>query len=312
MAKNLEKMILSPPQQAALDALLPVGRIATSGIRVGLPVIPRTHSIIVGPSGSGKSYLARKMGEILGIPTLVINVGTWIITASRSEPWSINSVVDWLDRLPGGGILVLDEIDKLSSPNEWSRYVRLEIHDILDGIIPVAATIPAGCLPEEAVPDYREHLMKKLRDRIMVIGCGAWQSAWKSNGKTMGFSANQEFQLPEPPTREQISENIDAELRQRFRDEITIISPMISEDYKMVAKNIARQIPEDLRRDWDAQLGATIRQAVDGSLGMRAMEELLLKALLLSGKGKEPESLPLPQSLKPPRPEPDPFPFQMI
>src|SRR5690606_14930802 len=107
-------MILSPQQEHALTQLLPVARIATSGIRAGLPVLPRTHTLLIGPSGSGKSFLARALGQKLGLPVLVINVATWVITAAKSEPWTISTIAEWLDRLPpGGGVLALDEIDKL-------------------------------------------------------------------------------------------------------------------------------------------------------------------------------------------------------
>lgn len=304
-------MILSPQQQHALDQLLPVGRIATSGIRAGLPVNPRTHTLLIGPSGSGKSFLARKLAQSLGIPCLVINVATWVITASRSEPWTMSSIAEWVDRLQGGGVLVLDEIDKIDSPAEWTRYVRLEIHDVLDGIIPAATKLPIDPPADADFPvpvdtvggtmTFREILAKKLREEVMVIGCGAWQSAWKANGRAMGFSGSSVPMLPEPPTREQLLASIDAELRQRFRDEVVLLPTMMPTDYSEVARDLARKIPAELLPAWRKELGAALRRAADGSLGMRALEELLLRALLLSGAGRESEYLSEPQALKPAR-----------
>ena len=64
-------MILSPQQQRVMDALIPVAEIATDGSRENLTVMPRCHSLIVGPSGSGKSYVARKIAEELGLPCIV-------------------------------------------------------------------------------------------------------------------------------------------------------------------------------------------------------------------------------------------------
>jgi len=303
-------MILSPQQQHVLNKLLPVARIATSGIRSGMPVLPRTHSLLIGPSGSGKSFLARKLGDQLGIPTLVINVATWMIVGARTEQWTVSLIADWLDRLPGAGVLVMDEIDKLQSPSEWTRNARLEIHDLLDGVLPAATKLPIESLPAESFPqgtgkDQREELERTLRERVMIIGCGAWQSAWRGNARSMGFQPGGNPLLPEPPSREQILQAIDPELRQRFRDEIVLLPTMLPEDYARVAGEIANQIPTELIPAWNKEIGGVLRRAADGSLGMRALEELLLKAMLLSGKGKEPDKNPEPQRLKSPRPEPE-------
>ncbi|GAA5127312.1 hypothetical protein GCM10023212_31930 [Luteolibacter yonseiensis] len=232
-----------------------------------------------------------------------------MIAGSRGDPWTISLIADWLDRLPGAGVLVLDEIDKLQSPSEWTRNVRLEIHDLLDGVLPVATKLPIESLPAESFPqgsgkDQKAELERTLRERVMIMGCGAWQSAWRGNARTLGFNSSKELFLPEPPTKEQILAEIDAELRQRFRDEIVLLSPMLPADYAHVAKDIARQIPQELIPAWNKEIGGVLRRAADGFLGMRAIEELLLKAMLLAGKGKEPDKSPEPQSLKPPRPEP--------
>ena len=120
----------------------------------------------------------------------------------------------------------------------------------------------------------------------------------------MGFTSSGAPMLPGPPTREQILAAIDPELRQRFRDEVILLPTMMPDDYSCVAKDIARRIPADLLPAWNKEIGRVLRQAADGSLGMRALEELLLKALMLSGAGNEPQEMPEPQTLKPPRPEP--------
>ena len=83
---------------------------------------------------------------MLGISTLVINVSSWVVLSAKNEPWTYSEICSWLDANgSAGGILVLDEIDKLTSNGDtsWLNHIILEIHDLLDGIIPLAARLPS-------------------------------------------------------------------------------------------------------------------------------------------------------------------------
>ena len=298
-------MILSPSQQHALDKLLPVARIATDGSRVELPLNPRTHSLIVGPSGCGKSFLARRIAEELKLPCMVVNVSSWMIQGERGSNWTFNQIVEWLATLQGGGVLVLDEIDKAGGgesgggvESEWKQHIRLELHDLLDFVIPPCVSLPsqneggaamsATALWEETIEylkvpprDERQWLCDQLRHRVFVVGCGAWQGAWKTNTRSLGFSTTAAT-LPEPPSRQQILGSIDPELRLRFRDEIAVLPPMIPEDYAAVARKLVTKIPLHARPHWDKLIGKAIMEAAAGCLGMRMFEELVLKAMVLS------------------------------
>jgi ATPase family associated with various cellular activities (AAA) len=282
-------MILSPQQQAVLTEIMPVAKIATDGCRSGLPLIPRCHTLLIGPSGSGKSYLAKEIAKSIGLPCLTINVATWILTASRNEPSTWTQIVEWLTSLTCGGVIVIDEVDKCNGQAEYTQSVRLELHDLLDGMIPNSAKFPQpltdflGLNPGEIIVHSRDNLTRILKERVMVIGCGAWQSAWKSNTRKLGFTTGTTTP-PEPPSASQITSSIDPELRQRFRDKVFFLPPMIPEDYAVVARAIAAMIPSEFRKEWEIQLGATIRKAVEGNLGMRALEELLLTAMILTKK----------------------------
>jgi hypothetical protein len=297
-------MTLSPQQQTLVDRLLPIARIATNGTRSGLPLMARCHSLIVGPSGSGKTFIAKEIGSVLGVPVLVINVATWLIIASRAETWTVSIIADWVDRLPGGGLLVLDEIDKLQLDSEWARYVRLEIHDLLDGRFPAATAFPEE-LPadlQSGAESRLSGLSLRLRDRVMVIGCGAWQSAWHQSSKTVGFNGgNFEF-IPQAPTRQQMLQSIDSELRQRFRDEIAVLSPMGRADYEIVAESLEQKIPLQILPAWQEARAAAMARASEGMLGMRAFEELLLEAMVSSGFGSQVQ--PQNEKLRAPRPPP--------
>jgi len=109
--------------------------------------------------------------------------------------------------------------------------------------------------------DERQCLCDQLRPRVFVVGCGAWQGAWKSNTRSLGFCITA-TSLPEPPSRQQILGSIDAELRLRFRDEIAVLPPMIPEDYAAVARKLVTKIPPHARPHWDKLIGQAIREGV--------------------------------------------------
>jgi hypothetical protein len=290
--------ILSPQQQRVMEELMPIAQIATDGTRDGMALLPRCHSLILGPSGSGKTYLAKKIAEQLNLPCLTLNVATWILLSNKAEPTTWTSIVEWLGALRTGGVIILDECDKLSGMgagfvHEYTNFLRLEIHDLLDSSIPISVKMPAQLdfdgtsIPWDVppLPWDPNDLGKFLRERVMIIGCGAWQAAWKSNGRQLGFSSGPP-PVPEPPTRNQILGSIDSELRQRFRDQVSILPPMMPADFIAVAKKLALQIPQEAQAAWREHLGCAIKTAVDGNLGMRVFEELLLKALVLARQPK--------------------------
>ena len=304
MKKNQNPDILSPQQQTLLACLLPVARIATNGCSENLPVRPRTHTIVAGPSGSGESHLARRLSVSLGISALVVNVSSWVVLSARNEPWTFSLICEWLGTLDGkGGILVLEEIDKLtngeaqSTNGGWLSFIRLEMHDLLDGIIPHAARLPSVPsdelweVPSTETPDslQRDVLSKCLRDRVFIVACGAWQHAYRSNSRRIGFGSG--TNESEPPSREQILKSIEPELRQRFRSEVGWLPPLALSDYLTVSTKIANRISDPrIRSAWTRLSGPAIEEAVAGCLGMRIFEELMLAAVLETQSHDEPDS----------------------
>lgn len=272
---------------------MPIAKIATDGSREGMAIMPRCHSLIVAPSGVGKSYVARYISNMLNLPILVLNVGSWVLLSHKSESWTWTHIVEWISSLSGGGILVLDEIDKCAGGSEWSNYLRLEIHSLLDAVIDTTIPLPNQVnefllenpwteAQDQTAPQVRGCLEKVLRERVMVIGCGAWQSVWRGNARQMGFSNGGTESIPEPPSREQILASIEPELRQRFRNSILLMHPMSKADYECVAKSIENIIPHHVLPAWTHLVDNAIQQAVDSTLGMRVFEELLLEAMVKS------------------------------
>ena len=133
-------MILSTGQKAVLTELIPIAKLALKAEKQTFPISYRTHSLVCGPSGSGKSFLMHKLADILQVPILFLNVANWTPVGGKGEPtWIV--IKEFIDENPKG-IIVLDEIDKIGSENsEWIGHVRLEIFDLLDARIPSSINV---------------------------------------------------------------------------------------------------------------------------------------------------------------------------
>jgi len=287
-------MILSPQQQSVLNELIPIARIATNGVRADSPFPFRTHSLIIGPSGGGKSFLAASLSISIGLPILIINVSSWVVLSARNEPWTFSSICQWLDSSPKGGIIVLDELDKITN-GDWGITARLEVMSLLDLVIPLATKLPVDKdnilswdlpAPDPPITIAREVLEKCLRERVFIVGCGAWQHEWRSNSRQIGFPMKQTTIAP--PSREQLLHSMEPELLQRFRNKICWLPPMGHADYQTVSDSIERSIlnPE-VRGAWGSLADAAIEDAVANGLGMRVFEELMLTALLQTQRSRE-------------------------
>ncbi|MEI7910242.1 MAG: AAA family ATPase [Verrucomicrobiota bacterium] len=289
-------MILSPQQQSVLNELIPIARIATNGMRADMPIRPRTHALIVSPSGGGKSFLASCIGTRMGLPTMIIQVPSWVVLAAKNEPWTFSDVCEFVYKSPNGAVIVLDEVDKGSNgSSDWSATIFGELLALLDGVIPQATKLPIDMddissweipQPNPPVLVERRVLEKRLRERVFIVGCGAWQHAWRSNSRRIGFP----MQKPsiEPPSREQLLQSMEPELRQRFRSQICWLPPMGRSDYQTVSDSIVKTIQNpETRRIWCGLADAAIDQALADGLGMRVFEDLMLTALLQTPKPRE-------------------------
>ena len=289
-------MILSPQQQSVINELIPIARIATNGMRADMPIRPRTHSLIISPSGGGKTFLASSIGSRLGLPTMVINVPSWVVLSARNEPWTLSDVCEFVYKYPNGSVIILDEADKGSNgSSDWSATIFGELLSLLDGVIPQATKLPVDMddlsswespQPNPPVLVERRVLEKLLRERVFIVGCGAWQHAWRSNSRQIGFPV--EKASTEPPSREQLLQSIKPELRQRFRNKICWMPPMSRLDYQTVSDSIVKGIQNpETRHIWHSLADAAIDQALADCLGMRVFEELMLTSLLHTSKARE-------------------------
>ncbi len=246
-------------------------------------VQPRWHTLIVGSSGSGKSFLAEKLSADCKVPLLKLSTSSWILAGAGEKkiPASWQHVAQTILGWNGVGILFLDEIDKVASETcSWTTYLRTELYGLLDG------TVPSGLLIND---DHRDERLLQRRDRtllqmklkndVFVVSAGAFQSIWdRVSGAEIGFRPT-EFSAPSVD-QQTLSQLLQRELVNRFGTIIQLPFPT-DNDYASMLESVAQSVPE---------LSAKIRlvgtemipEAVKNKIGARFAERVIAKAIRLS------------------------------
>ncbi len=124
----------SETQLAAFERLTKIGetffcaQLPQTGIR------PRLDPLVVGSSGSGKTFLARAVANHLEVPLIKLTFGEWLVAGARSCSIAtvelVRQFIDGHER----GIIQIDELDKARAgfQREWSIAAYAELFSLLD------------------------------------------------------------------------------------------------------------------------------------------------------------------------------------
>jgi len=283
------KQFYSPGQRKAIEKLRPILQLATSSVRPDLSLSTRTNTLVAGPSGSGKSFLAKALAAEAGLPIWETNVSTWIVLGARNGNPTLVSLFEWINRMPKG-VIFLDELEKpfpynaggsSSGSSDWFNSVRMEIHDLLDARMPDAAIQ----VDEAAMADSYDGMLStrdckdllkfsvemKLRNSFLIIGAGTWQHLWTTNQNTIGY--NSDLKPTTMLDQGQIMRSISPEILLRFRNEVLFLPPMTESDFHQVLRDRLGQIPVNYRKRFAELVHRAIPRAMEFGLGMRIIEE---------------------------------------
>ena len=285
---------LSPAQTEALKKLRPILKLATSAVRPALNLPTRVHTLLTGPSGSGKSFLARALAKEAGVPIWEGNVSTWIVLGARSANPTLAALVEWIHKTPQG-VIFLDELEKPFPANsggnsggssgaigEWFNSVKMELHELLDGRVPDAAihvddetmnqTYNGELSARECRSLIKHDVERKLKTSFMVIGAGTWQHLWTETGSTIGFNSAAHSVLSIDHHR--LTKSISPEILLRFRQQVLFLRPMAESDFHDVLTAQLGMIAEPQRRRYAELVLRAIPRAIEFGLGMRIFEEV--------------------------------------
>lgn len=286
--KQTDKSIFTPAQKSVIEKLRMIGHLATSPSRGNLKLATRTNTLITGPSGSGKSFIAKALAAELRVPLWEINVSAWIVLGARNDSPTLASLCNWVSRNTKG-IIFIDELEKPfpyssdgNGSSEWYNTVRMELHDILDSRMPVGGilvddetinTTYKGLLSNHECKEIvKIDVESKLRDSFLIVGAGTWQHLWTKNQRSLGFRGDS-VQIT-TLDQGQLLKSISPEILLRFRGEVLFLRPMTEADFRQVLDDRTALVPVNYRKRFSELVHAAIPKALEYGLGMRVLEEV--------------------------------------
>lgn len=178
----------------------------------------RFHVLLLGPTGSGKTYLVKRIAEFLGVPVCFASA-TSLVEAGyrgRSVDDMIRSLLDRAEgnpRLAERGIIFIDEIDKIRRSAETGRDVSGE------GVQNALLTLLDGRIAEQV--DSTRHAPVDT-SRILFVCTGAFvgleqivEQRLGTKGPTIGFHsrvAEASKEAPEQSTHHLLSQVVTGDL----------------------------------------------------------------------------------------------------
>jgi len=285
-------------QKAAFDKLLAVGRACFAINKHDLPIRPRSNTLIVGPSGSGKSMLARAVSEeIIGEPKAFLGIGVadWILLGCTQR----GAVPTWpmicrflIKHANSEGVVIfLDEIDKIAGATSWESFLRTEIFLLLDNHIPFGIRSNDSDDDDDKTgePQINEKSLaiaqQTLATKTLILGAGAFQHLWDNRAKpSLGFGGQNAPQ--EPTNLNHLAATLPRELTNRFRAELVVLPQLVESDYRRMLQQVAESIPDALRHTFCKMGEQRIPEAVACCQGCRFVEELLLDVVIAEREGK--------------------------
>jgi len=249
------------------------------------PVRPRSNILLTGPTGLGKTEVARTVASKLELPFLEIVFTDWLPmgTSGRGSTHTWPLILRFIERYAVGMIFV-DELDKAGDDN-WNRYITLELFNLLDHKI-AANILDEDVDDNDDLNKRRKELaaaQKRLRERFLIVGAGAFQSLCEGRSHHLGFGAAE----PERPLElNELARVLPRELTNRFRGKIIHMQPLKREDYVAILHRSARQMPAHLQSSYLALGAAGLDAAVRNQQGVRFFEEIAMDAVItMRGRG---------------------------
>lgn len=291
---NPPPLMWSDSQRRAFDELIAIGETFFGADWLSLPLRPRFDTLVIGPSGSGKSHLVRAVAEHLNVPCLRVCHGEWIVMGARPHLHpTVQKIAKFIVENERG-IIHVDELDKARSgfQADWTIAVFAEIFSLLDRMM------PAGSREDS----YTEILRHRLRCDFWFLGSGTWQAAWEKSPPIGFVDPMSQWDSVVLSRAIRTAGFIPTELLNRFSDTFIFLKPATERDFQNAAEmfglvRLARELGEKI----------DFAQAVEENLGARWLEKIHAELLMAAWRRGRRDLLPvrMPPETEPSREEPD-------
>lgn len=179
----------------------------------------RPVPLMIAPSGSGKTFLVRRLAARNKVPMFTVNVHNWIPRgAANSVEITMAQIVRFITENDRGFIFI-DELNKLSrqhaAETSWSSSVLCEVIALLDCDTRLENMGFTG-------------MIDHLRRNFFFVGAAAFQDEWSTTSRSVGFRAETNVASSRTESFEQavrFQSVVPAELLGRFNDRLVVLPP---------------------------------------------------------------------------------------
>jgi DNA polymerase III delta prime subunit len=278
---SISKPVILPYQKPIFDRLCTIARACLYVDRKSITALKlRANFLLLGPTGTGKTFLAKEVAREMQVPFLTVSVSDWIILGGSSRGSSVTwpNIVNFIkkNRNKKGAIIFVDELDKCGHDSNWNAFLRSEIFSLCDSRTPLGLN---DLDDDDRIDANIEEVESFLSHKTMIIGGAAFQSIWEDqSAPVLGF--NPEPSSPNPPQLHDLAKHLPRELINRFSSEIFILPTLTKNDYRSMIETMAENISDTWKKRF-LELGlARLDQAVRDQKGARYPEEILLAAIV--------------------------------
>ncbi|NBJ92206.1 ATP-dependent Clp protease ATP-binding subunit ClpX [Parablautia muri] len=268
--------------------------------------IQKSNILMIGSTGSGKTYLAQSLAKFLGVPFAIADATT--LTEAGYVGEDVENILltllqnaDFDNKLAEKGIVYIDEIDKLSRKSDNVSTTR----DVGgEGVQQALLKIIEGTISRVPLSGGRKHPQAECVDidtsNILFICGGAFDGLEKiieqrnNKGKSIGFNADIEkssgqiFHLNDVQQKDLVKYGLMPELIGRL-PVITTLNPLSEDDLVRILtepKNaLTKQYQELLSIDGvklefeDDALKRIAELAIKKEIGARGLRSIIEKAM---------------------------------